>query len=99
LDYFAGAIRPRDPRCFGVHQAGSVGPSPPVLSSSNNLARANSKPLTINTQTGNAIVIHMLMLPGGVTAGEHSDPTVVDSGPRFKPVKVTTPTKAGLSAA
>jgi hypothetical protein len=33
-----------------------------------------------------------------VTAGEHSDPTVVDSGPRCKPVRVTTPTKAGLSA-
>ena len=41
----------------------------------------------------------MLMLPGGVTADEHSDPTVVDSDPDFKPVKVTTPTKAGLSAA
>ena len=58
----SAAIRPGDHRCVDVHRTGSVGPSPPVLSSSNNPARANSKPLTINTQTGNAIVIHMLTL-------------------------------------
>lgn len=56
----SAAIRPGDHRCVDVHRAGSIGPSPPVLSSSNNPARANSMPLTINTQTGNAIVIHML---------------------------------------
>jgi hypothetical protein len=38
-----------DHRCVGVHRAGSVGPSPPALSSSNSPARTNSKPLTINT--------------------------------------------------
>jgi hypothetical protein len=41
----------------------------------------------------------MLMLPRDVTAGEHSDPTVVDLELRFKAVKMTTPTKARLSVA
>ena len=43
-----------------AHPAGSIGQSPPALSSSNSPARANNKPLTTSTHTGNAIVTHML---------------------------------------